>query len=178
MWEDLLFQGWGGLARTALVGVLAYAALLVLLRTSGKRTLTKLNAFDLVVTVALGSTLATILLSKDVALAEGLVAFCVLIGAQYAVTKLSLRSAIVRRAAKSDPALLVLRGRILPAVLERERVTEDEVLAAIRSEGLARVEDAFAVVLETDGSLSVVDEPARRASPSALRTVRPAPREV
>jgi uncharacterized membrane protein YcaP (DUF421 family) len=41
------------------------------LRVSGKRTLAKMNAFDLVVTVALGSTLATILLSADVSLAEG-----------------------------------------------------------------------------------------------------------
>jgi uncharacterized membrane protein YcaP (DUF421 family) len=170
----MLFQDWTGLGRTLLVGLLAYVGLVVLLRVSGKRTLTKLNAFDLVVTVALGSTLATILLSEDVALAEGLVAFAVLVGAQYVVTKLSLQSEAVRRFAKADPALLVLRGELLPAVLERERVSEQEVLAAVRSEGLARVEDAFAVVLETDGSFSVIAEGAE--PPSALRTVRPEPR--
>ena len=77
---DMLFQGWSGIGRTALISVTAYAALVLFLRISGKRTLSKLNAFDLVVTVALGSTLATILLSQDVALAEGLTALGMLIG--------------------------------------------------------------------------------------------------
>lgn len=70
MSERMFFDTWAGLGRTLMVGVLAYAALVSLLRISGKRTLSKMNTFDLVVTVALGSTLATVLLSKDVALAE------------------------------------------------------------------------------------------------------------
>lgn len=69
--EPMLFSGWENLLRTLVVGVLAYVSLVVFLRISGKRTLSKMNAFDLIVTVALGSTLATVLLSKDVALAEG-----------------------------------------------------------------------------------------------------------
>ncbi len=67
-----------GLLRILIVGPLAYILLIVILRTSGKRTLSKLNAFDFVVTVALGSTLATVLLSKDVPLIEGVLAFAVL----------------------------------------------------------------------------------------------------
>ena len=56
----MFFDSWTALGRVLLVGTLAYVALVAILRISGKRTLTKLNAFDLVVTVALGSTLATI----------------------------------------------------------------------------------------------------------------------
>ncbi|MCA9113241.1 MAG: hypothetical protein KDA52_25030, partial [Planctomycetaceae bacterium] len=67
--ERMLFSGWDSLVRTLVVGVLAYVALVILLRISGKRTLSKLNAFDLVVTVALGSTLATVLLNRNIALA-------------------------------------------------------------------------------------------------------------
>jgi hypothetical protein len=52
----------------------------VVLRVSGKRTLAKLNVFDFVVTVALGSTLATILLNSTVSWAEGAVALAVLAG--------------------------------------------------------------------------------------------------
>ena len=51
----MFFDSWFGLLRVLVVGALAYAALILFLRVSGKRTLTKLNAFDLVVTVALGS---------------------------------------------------------------------------------------------------------------------------
>lgn len=152
----IFFDGWQGIWRTALVGVLAYLALVALLRVSGKRTLSKMNAFDLVVTVALGSTLATILLSSDVALAEGLTAFAVLILLQYAIAWLSVRSATVSRLVKSEPALLVYRGRLLPDALRRERVVEGEVLAAVRSQGIADLSDVEAVVLETDGSFTVV----------------------
>ncbi|WP_238388177.1 hypothetical protein [Hymenobacter sediminis] len=69
--EQAFFSSWTSIARTLIVGVAAYAGLIILLRASGKRTLTKMNAFDLVVTVALGSTLATVLLTKSVALAAG-----------------------------------------------------------------------------------------------------------
>jgi uncharacterized membrane protein YcaP (DUF421 family) len=64
------------------VGAAAYFALIVLLRLSCKRTLAKLNAFDFVVTVALGSTPATVLLTSDVALAEGVLAFTLLVALQ------------------------------------------------------------------------------------------------
>lgn len=67
----MFFDSWDGLLWVVVVGVLAYAVLILLLRVSGKCTLSKMHAFDLVVTVALGSTLATVLLSESVALAEG-----------------------------------------------------------------------------------------------------------
>ena len=87
--EQAFFSSWTSIARVLLVGVAAYAGLL--LRVSGKRTLTKMNTFDLVVTVALGSTLATVLLTKSVALADGLAAFALLIFLQYGLTWLSVR---------------------------------------------------------------------------------------
>jgi uncharacterized membrane protein YcaP (DUF421 family) len=63
------FDTWSDVLRVLAVGAAAYGALVPPLRVSGKRTLAKLNAFDWVVSVALGSTLATILLSSDVAAA-------------------------------------------------------------------------------------------------------------
>ncbi len=91
-WSSMFFQNWQGIVRTVIVGLLAYATLVAFLRISGKRTLAKLNAFDLVVTVALGSTLSAILLQESVALAEGATALALLILAQFAVTFLSVRS--------------------------------------------------------------------------------------
>lgn len=168
----MFFDGWAGLARVIVVGTLAYVGLVVLLRVSGKRTLSKMNAFDLVVTVALGSTLATILLSNDVALAEGLVAFALLIGMQLAITWLSVRSEIVRRLVKAEPTMLLHRGELLREAMRRERVTEAEVQAAVRAQGIPSLEQAEVVVLETDGSFATV----RRtedgaASPSALASL-------
>ena len=80
------FDSWSDILRVLLVGAAAYLTLVAVLRVSGKRTLAKLNAFDLVVTVALGSTLATILLTSSVSWSEGTVALVTLVGLQFLVT--------------------------------------------------------------------------------------------
>lgn len=154
--EKVFFSDFSDIGRTLIVGLCAYVGLVIILRISGKRTLSKMNAFDLVVTVALGSTLATVLLSKDVSLANGIAAFVLLAGAQYAVTWTSLRSARVRRWVKSEPRALLRDGKMLEAALHDERVTQDEVEAAIRGAGYSGAEHVALVMLETDGSMSVV----------------------
>lgn len=159
----MFFDNWFGLLRVVVVGTLAYTALVLALRISGKRTLAKLNAFDLIVTVALGSTLATVLLSKSVALAEGLLAFVLLISLQYVVAWLSVRSSRFSDMVKSEPTLLLHRGRFLEGAMRSQRVTRAEVLSALRSAGVSDPSEVAAVVLETDGSLSVVqDTPSTR----------------
>lgn len=152
----MFFSGWDSLLRTLIVGVLAYVMLVVFLRVSGKRTLSKMNAFDLIVTVALGSTLATVLLAKDVALAEGALAFLLLIGLQFVVTWTSVRVRWVRRLATGEPLMLLYRGEFLPRALRKARVTEDEARSAVRSAGCGSLAAVRAVILETDGSFSVV----------------------
>ncbi len=149
------FDSWSDLGRILVVGPLAYVALVTVLRTSGARTLSKLNAFDLVVTVALGSTLATVLLSSDVSLAEGVLGLLVLVVLQYVVSWASLRWPAVEGVVKSEPVMLYRRG-FLRQAMRRARVTEDEVRQAARSSGRASLEEVSAVVLETDGSLSVL----------------------
>lgn len=104
--DHILFQSWSGLGRVAIVGVATYLALVLVLRVSGKRSLAKLNAFDPVVTVALGSTLATTLLSKTVALAEGVTAFTVLLLMQYAIAWAGTRSDRFQRLVSTVPTLL------------------------------------------------------------------------
>ncbi len=174
----MFFQGWNGLLRVIIVGTLAYFALVFLLRVSGKRTLSKMNAFDLVVTVALGSTLATVLLAKDVALAEGVTAFCLLATLQFIVTKTSMNSKFFKNLIKSEPSLLFFRGRFLDETLQKERVTEDEVRSAVRKEGIAAMEDVEAVVLETDGSLTVISSSQSNLPSSALKNVSHYPPDV
>ncbi|MFD0985612.1 DUF421 domain-containing protein [Methyloligella solikamskensis] len=154
-WSAIFFQGWADIGRTLVVGVLAYITLVVFLRISGKRTLAKLNAFDLVVTVALGSILASILLTEKVSLSEGATALAVLIGLQALVTFVSVRWHGIADLIRSDPALLVHQGAFCLGTMKSERITTDEVLSAIRSTGGHEVTDAQTVVLESDGSLSV-----------------------
>lgn len=152
----MFFDSWHGVLRVLVVGTLAYLALVAWLRVTGKRSVSKWNAFDLVVTVALGSTLASVLLTEEVALIEGVAGMGLLITLQYAISWASVRAGWVRRAVKNVPTLLLWQGQPCHEAMRRERVTEGELRTAVRSAGHASMEDVGAIVLETDGKFSVV----------------------
>lgn len=144
--------------RTALIGILAYAGMVLLLRISGKRTLSKWNAFDFIVTIALGSMLANALLSPQTTLMQGLAGFAVLIFLQFLITWGAVRSKTLHHLIKARPVLLFFRGKYLEDALRKERVTASEVRAALRDKGIADSDGIEAVVLETDGGFSVIRE--------------------
>lgn len=170
----MFFNGWSNLLRLLAVGIPAYVALVLLLRISGKRTLSKLNAFDLIVTVAFGSTLSAAFLNTDLSLAEIIAAFALLVLLQFLITWSSVRWAGVHRLIKAEPQLLYHRGEFLRSAMERERITETEVLAAVRASGHGAVDAVNSVVMETDGTISIVTKVERGTA--ALETVRGHPR--
>ncbi|MCT4784626.1 DUF421 domain-containing protein [Exiguobacterium himgiriensis] len=143
------------MTRIMLTGVGAYVSIIFILRISGKRTLAKMNAFDFIVTVALGSILATTLTSQQTPLLNGLTAFATLVLLQYVVAKLAQRSERVNQMIKSTPTLLMYQGSYMRTQMQKERVLEVEVLQAIRSSG-TEFNQVEAVVLETDGTFSVL----------------------
>ena len=158
------FDSWSSLGHTALAGVVAYAALVVFLRVSGKRTLAKLNAFDFVVTIAIGSTLASVLTSKSLPLADGVFALALLVALQFAVAWLTVHARWFERLVKSGPAAVFRQREFDDAAMARERLSRDEVLMAIRRSGFHDLDRVFLVVLETDGSLNVMGHPEERPS--------------
>jgi uncharacterized membrane protein YcaP (DUF421 family) len=167
----MFFDSVHDLLRVVLVGTLAYIGCVVLLRLSGNRTLSKMNSFDLVVTVAFGSTLSSILITKDIALAEGLLAIALLILLQFVITWLSVRSSTINALIKTAPTLLLKDGRMLDEAMARVRITKDEIRTAVRQQGSGGLEQIAAVVLETDGSLSVIPRD-KMGSGSALDAVK------
>lgn len=163
---DTFFAGWEGIIRTVVVGVPAYVALVFILRLSGKRSLARMNAFDLIVTVSLGSTLATMLLSKSVALAEGVTALALLLFLQFAITWLSVRFPPFRKLVRSEPSLLYHNKAFMDEAMKRQRVSRDEVLQVVRSQGMAGMGEVGSVIMETNGSFSVLPE--SRGKPEEL----------
>lgn len=161
------FDDWSDIVRVLAVGTAAYLGLVALLRVSGKRTLAKLNAFDLVVTVAFGSTLATILLSSDVSYAEGVTALVLLAVLQFVAALISSRARLGRAVITARPTLLLRDGVVRDKALREQRVSADEIRQAVRASGAGSLGDIAAVVLETDGSLSVIGT-ARLGDGSAL----------
>jgi len=169
------FDSWDNIYRVIVVGIAAYTGLVLLLRASGNRTLSKMNSFDLVVTVAFGSTLSTILVNSDVSLAMGLAALALLVVLQLAITWLSVRIAFVNRIVKTRPTVLLREGRFRHDALRRVRVTSDEVMGAVRQHGYGSLHDIDLVTLESDGSLSVVpaSQAGDRSAYGQLRDAEP-----
>jgi uncharacterized membrane protein YcaP (DUF421 family) len=153
---DFLYSPWETLVTVAVSAVAIYVLMVVMLRVSGKRTLAKFNAFDFVVTVALGSMVANTILNEETTVAEGAVGIALLIGLQMAVSFTVTRWRGFQEAVKSKPRLLFYRGEFLRDALLAERVSTEEVRLAVRENGHARLKDLEAVVLETDGTISVI----------------------
>ncbi len=154
--KNIFFDSWESIIRTFVITILAYICLIFFLRLSGKRTLSKMNAFDFIVTVALGSCLATVSLNKNVALTDGALVFLILIFLQFLITTLSTRFEAVKYIVTNKPTLLVYKGEILYDVMKRERITKDELFAAARSNGVTQLENLAVVVLETTGDITVI----------------------
>ena len=154
--SNIIFDGWEPVIRTLIVGPLAYVALVILLRVSGKRTLSKMNAFDFVVTIAFGSVFAAMLTNQAVTLVQGVTALAVLIVLQWIATAIAVRSQTFRSLIKSDPQLIYHRGTYLDDVMRHERVTKQEIIAAMRSAGVSDPDKVDAVVIESEGTLTVL----------------------
>jgi uncharacterized membrane protein YcaP (DUF421 family) len=151
-----VYGGIEPLVRIVLVGTLAYFSLLILLRISGKRTLAQLNAFDFVITIAIGSTLGRLITAKGVSLAESITAFFTLIFLQYLVSCLTVRFAIVDRAVTASPTLLYFRGQFLRKAMQEQRVTQSQLLAVVRSNRIGSLQEVEAIVMESAGAIAVV----------------------
>ena len=166
-----MFSDLNPFVETIITGIIAYVAIIFMLRISGKRTLSKWNSFDFVVTIAFGSVLASILLSTKDAFGQGILGFGLLVLFQYVVTWISVRSSIIQKLIKSEPSLLLFRGKMQHDVMKKERIAEGEIFAALRNSGVSAIEDADAVILETDGSFSIIKN-IDDSSASALKDVR------
>lgn len=117
-----------------------------------------MNNFDWIVTVAVGSLLASTVLVKDVTLVEGVLAIGLLLALQFAVTLATSRWEWARSAVLAPPSLLYFRGQFLTDAMRRERVSRNEILAAVRESGASSIDEVGAIVLESDADLSVLRE--------------------
>jgi uncharacterized membrane protein YcaP (DUF421 family) len=87
---------------------------------------------------------------------QGVTGLVILVLLQFVVTWLSVRSDVFSGLVKAKPTLLFWHGEFQSEALRRTRVTDEEVRAALRNKGFAYLDQAKAVVLETDGSFSVI----------------------
>lgn len=173
-----LLASWETLGQVALAAVLIYVLLILLLRTSGKRTLAKFNAFDFVVTVALGSMVAATVLNDEITVAAGAVGIATLIAAQLLVSYGLVRIELFHTLIKSTPRMVFYRGAFDRRAMLTERVSSEEIRQAVRKAGFSRMDQVLAVVLETDGHLSVLGTEGASPPFDSLATISQAGEEL
>jgi uncharacterized membrane protein YcaP (DUF421 family) len=157
MLQSIFFSGWDPIIRTVVSTVTTYVALVALIRLAGSRVLAKWYAFDLIVTVALGSAFASGLMSETTTVTQALTGFVLLIALQFAVSWGVLHWSALRVVVNPRPSLILHDGRFLDDSMRRQRVGEADVRAAVRSHGFASLDDVDAVILEADGTFSVIE---------------------
>lgn len=152
----MFFNTWMDLFRIVIIGIISYISLILMVRLSGKRALSQMNAFDFTVSVALGSILSTVILDKQISLSEGLTALALLIGMQFLLSKLSLRKPWFREMLTSDPHLLYYKGVYIKSAMKKTRINREDIYQAARNQGIQTMDEVSFVVLESNGKLSII----------------------
>ncbi|MGM0846451.1 MAG: DUF421 domain-containing protein [Bacillota bacterium] len=156
MLDTLLFDNWNSLIRALLMCVLAYPFLIFLLRVFGKRTLTDVNMFDFIITVTYGATLSSILTSDKVSLAEGALILFMLTLLQMIIARLTNNSKRFSDVIKASPSFLYNEGEFYEHEMQKQRMRMEDLRSRVRKEGMSSFDKVEAIVLEGDGSLSVI----------------------
>lgn len=166
------------IALVVVSSVLAYMALVALTRLMGLRSFSKISSFDFALTVAFGSLLASIIISSDPPLGQGLTALATLFFIKWLVASARQRMRFARGIVDNDPLLLMARDQILSDNLKKAQITEDDLRAKLREANVLDLNQVRAVVMESTGDVSVLHGPADGPplDLSLLREVRDAHR--
>lgn len=152
MWQIFEFN-FTQVGVVALSAFFIYAGLILFSRLVGPRSFAQMTAFDFAVTVALGAIVGATA-TGGVPLSQGITGLGVLFllrwlvanGRRYGLTK----------AVDNSPLMLMDGPEILPEYLERAKITEKDLLQSLRQEGITNLDQVSSVVMERDGSISVL----------------------
>ena len=140
---------WTALAAVALSVAGIYVVLMALTRLGGLRSFSKMSSFDFAMTVAIGSIIASTVLTPNPPLLQAAAALAVVFGVQLGVAALRGRSPRVRGLVDNEPLVLMTRDGMLHDNLRRAKVTEGDVWAKLREANVLAVDQVRAVVFET-----------------------------
>lgn len=156
----------GAIGLIVLRTLVVYAFILGGLRLSGKREVGQLAPFDFALILLIANAVQNAMVGPDTSLVGGLVAAGVLLLVNWGLGRLAARHRRVERLVRGRARLLVRHGRIDHENLQAEGLTHEDLLQALRESGCATVEECRLAVLETDGSISVIQEKDVAARPA------------
>jgi uncharacterized membrane protein YcaP (DUF421 family) len=143
---------WALIVRAAAI----YLVLLLGLRVFGKREVGQFTLFDLVFVLLVANAVQPAMTGRDLSLGGGFIIIATLLTLNFTVARLRIRFPIIERALESRSVVVARDGRWIGQKLKHEGITAEEALAALREHGIDAVDETKMVVLEADGSLSVV----------------------
>ncbi|MDN6196041.1 MAG: DUF421 domain-containing protein, partial [Atopostipes suicloacalis] len=111
---------------------------------------------DYVVTIAMGSIVGSTIVSKTASLFDGLIGILILMALQFFVTYLSRINEGFFRYLNSKPRVLFIEGQFIEENMKSNRVTREEIYSAIREQGQTTSDQIYAVIIESNGNLSVI----------------------
>jgi len=138
--------------------VLIYLGLILLLRLAGKREIGQLAPLDLLGMLLLSETVSPALTAQDGSLPAGFTAAATLLLLTALIGRACFRSRRVERWIDGAPVVLAREGKIFAEACERERISRQELEAALRKNGVIEAAETKLIMLEADGSISVVPE--------------------
>lgn len=132
-----------------------YIAIIILTRIGGKRSFSKMSSFDFAVTVAIGSMIATTVLSKSVSLWAGIAGLTILYAIQL-LTAFLRRYSVIQKLTDNEPLLLMDGQNILHGNLKKAKVTESDLRSKLREANVLELSQVRAVVFESTGDIAVL----------------------
>ena len=149
-----------------------YLSVLILLRISGKRQMGQMGATEFVSILLISNAVQNAMNGGDNSLAAGLVLAGTLIFTSAVISFLTYRSRLFEGLFEGNPTLIIHKGKLVRAHLAREHVSESELRALLRKQGVHSFEEVETGILEADGSLSLTrsGEPAPASSPHTDRS--------
>ena len=137
-------------------GIVIFFFLYVLMRIIGRRELSSLEPFDLILLIVLGDAVQQGLTQDDYSLTGAFLAIGTIALLQLGISYTNFRFPKLRPILDGEPIVVVQDGKAIEKNLRRERVTPDDLAAAMRRQGIASLEEVQWAVMETSGTISFI----------------------
>jgi uncharacterized membrane protein YcaP (DUF421 family) len=151
MWRLSAVTWWELILRAAIV----YGFLLILLRVTGKRQIGQLSPFDLVLLLVLSNAVQNAINGGDNSVLGGIISAVTLVALNYTVGLATYKSKKLEALIEGRPEVLIHNGVLFNEVMERQRLTQHELNAALRGAGCACIAEVHFAILENDGQITV-----------------------
>jgi uncharacterized membrane protein YcaP (DUF421 family) len=133
-----------------------YAFIVLVMRVIGRRELSSMTPFDLVLLIVVGDAVQQGLTQDDYSVTGAVLAVGTIASLQVLASYFSFRSKRARRVLEGDPIVIVDHGQVVEGNLRRERMTPDDIAEEMRQQQIATLDDVEWAIIEANGSISFI----------------------